>query len=268
MKCIYNFGLAEETMVSLPLHNRAFQYGDGLFETMRFQHGNVLFLPDHFERLSAGLQVLQMKLPADFTRQYIAEAAHQLALANHLPEARIRLQVWRKTGGLYTPSQREAEFYINVQPFVAPPAVKEKVLFYTDIRLSYSPLSSLKTCNALPYILAGLAKTHAGADDMILLDTAGHVAECIASNIFWMKNGCLHTPSLQSGCIAGIMRKQILQQAANICIPVQEGLFSIEELLQADSVFCSNIASIQTIRQIENTIFDGSKIPETLLKIG
>lgn len=268
MKCIYNFQLTEETMVSVPLHNRAFQYGDGLFETMRFQEGKTLFLADHWERLSTGMDILQMKLPANFSSYYLETAIAQLVEANQLsPRARIRLQVWRKAGGLYTPSQRKAEFYISTQPFVETPVEKEKVLFYQDVRLTYSPLSSLKTCNALPYIMAGMAKTDAGADDMILLDTKGHISECIASNIFWIKNGRLYTPSLQSGCIAGIMRKQILRQAKKSAISVQEGLFPISEILEADAVFCSNIAGIQTIRQIEDTTFNNSKLPQELLKM-
>lgn len=268
MKCIYNFRFTEETMVSLSLHNRAFQYGDGLFETMRFQEGRILFLEDHLERLSAGLEVLQMKLPSDFSSYYLETAITQLVEANDLnTRARIRLQVWRKTGGLYTPSQRESEFYISAQPIIETPAEKKKVLFYKDIRLQYSPLSSLKTCNALPYIMAGIAKTNAGVDDMILLDNQGHISECIASNIFWIKNGLVYTPSLLSGCIAGVMRKQIFRHARKSAIPILEGLFTESEILEADAVFCSNIAGTQQIHQIENTIFSTGKLPEALLKI-
>lgn len=269
MKCIYNFRFTEETMVSLPLHNRAFQYGDGLFETMRFQEGRILFLADHLERLLSGSEVLQMKLSSDFSSSYLETAIVQLAAANGLPSrARIRLQVWRKTGGLYTPSQREAEFYISAQPVVETPVEKEKVLFYRDIRLQYSPLSSLKTCNSLPYIMAGIAKTNAGADDMILLDHEGHISECIASNIFWMKNGTLFTPSLQSGCIAGVMRKQIIHRAKQSAIPLSEGLFPATDILEAEAVFCSNISGIQVIRQIEGIVFDRRKLPQELLDIG
>ncbi|QHT69466.1 aminotransferase class IV [Rhodocytophaga rosea] len=269
MKCIYNFQLTEETMVSVPFHNRAFQYGDGLFETMRFQEGRILFLEDHLERLSAGLEVLQMKLPSDFSLYYLETAIAQLVEANDLfPRARIRLQVWRKSGGLYTPTQKEAEFYISAQPFVETPMEKEKVLFYRDIRLQYSPLSSLKTCNALPYIMAGIAKTNTDADDMILLDNQGHTSECIASNIFWIKNGIVYTPSLQSGCIAGVMRKQIMNHANKLAIPLEEGLFPESSILEAEAVFCSNISGIQAIKQIEEVVFDAAKLPQALMTIG
>jgi branched-chain amino acid aminotransferase/4-amino-4-deoxychorismate lyase len=228
-----------------------------------------MFPEDHFERLSTGLSLLQMKLPADFTSRYMQTAVEQLIEANRLaPKARIRLQVWRKTGGLYTPTRQEAEFYISAQPLVEIPAVKQKVSFYKEIRLHYSSLSSLKTCNALPYIMAGIAKNNAGTDDMILLDTEGNVSECIASNIFWIKNGMVYTPSLQSGCIAGIMRKQIMQQAKKLAIPIEEGLFGVSSMLEADAVFCSNISGIQVIHQIESTVFDISKSPQDLIAIG
>jgi 4-amino-4-deoxychorismate lyase len=116
--------------------------------------------------------------------------------------------------------------------------------------------------------MAGIAKNTSGTDDMILLDTNGHISECIASNIFWMKKGHLYTPSLQSACIAGVMRKQILQLAAKMAITVQEGLFPISDILEADAVFCSNITCIQAIYQIEDTVFDTKKLPEELLAIG
>lgn len=269
MKCIHNFMLAEETSVCLTLQNRAFQYGDGLFETILYRNGHVCFLPDHYERLLQGMQVLHMQVPEGFSLAYLQESIGRLVKENHLPEgARVRLQVWRKPGGLYTPTQPEVDFYMTAHRFVPSPAGKEKVFFYNLIRLSYSAVSPLKTCNALPYVMAGIAKNESGADDMILLDIYGHVSECIASNIFWMKGGVLFTPSLQSGCIAGVMRKQILMKAQQLPIGVKEGLFLPDDVLGAEAVFCTNVAGIQIIHQIENTVFDAGKLPEELISIG
>lgn len=266
MKCISNFKIAEETSVSLSLQNRAFQYGDGLFETMLYRNGQVCFLNDHIERLLTGAQVLHMQLPDGLNAAYLQESIAQLVHINQLVDsARIRLQVCRKPGGLYTPLEPSTEFYITVHSFAPVPSIKERVFFYDEIRLSYSVISSLKTCNALPYIMAGIAKNALSVDDMILLDMYGHIAECIASNLFWIKEGCLFTPSLQSGCIAGVMRKQIIQKAKTMAIPVSEGLFHKAEILSAEAVFCTNVAGIQVIHRIEDTVFNASKLPHKLL---
>jgi len=72
-------------------------------------------------------------------------------------------------------------------------------------------VSAFKTLNALPYVLAGNYRKQLGVDEVILLDTHGHLAECVASNLFWLKDGMLYTPSLNTGCIGGIIRQQFFR---------------------------------------------------------
>jgi branched-chain amino acid aminotransferase/4-amino-4-deoxychorismate lyase len=198
-----------------------------------------------------------MQVPPAFSLTYLEDQIHQVIKANALgSDARVRVHVWRKSGGTYTPLYNEMEFCIMAHALsAAAPTAKEKAYFYEDIRLVASPLSRFKTCNALPYVMAGIAMTQRGAGEMILLDVYGHVAECIASNIFWIKEHVLCTPSLQSGCIEGIMRKQVLQKAHELYIPVQEDLFIKEDLLKAEALFCCNVAGIQVIRQVEEVVF-------------
>lgn len=266
MNLVYNFSVAEQDSSVVPWHNRAFQYGDGLFETIIYRNGKVYFLPDHVERLTQGVRALAMQLPEGLTVQYLERVIPELARQNGLKEtARIRLQVWRKPGGLYTPAEQQTDFCITTLPVdVESYAIKENVRFFEDVRLSYSTLSAFKTCSALPYVLAGIHKQRTQADDVILLDVHGHVAECMASNLFWLKNNTLYTPSLASGCVGGVMRRQILHYAAQLHLPVKEGLFSREELLSADAVFCCNVAGIQSIRRIEKTEFTIHPLPEQL----
>ena len=94
------------------------------------------------------------------------------------------------------------------------------------------------------------------ADDMILLDTAGHVSECIASNLFWLHGDQLFTPSPDSGCIEGVLRRQLLRLAPAHGLTIHEGLFLPDVLAKADAVFCTNVSGIQWIRQIGETTFE------------
>jgi len=257
MKLIHNFSVTDPLPPNNFWQNRAFQYGDGLFETMVFRHGEVRFLPDHYQRLTRGMAVLDLAVPVRFSETYLAEAIAELVQANGLgATARVKVQVWRRPGGRYTPESREAEFLITTTELPPnPPTVRRNVIFYEDVRLHASPLSGYKTCSALPYVLAGLARKRADADEAILLDGDGHVAECVASNLFWLKHGTLFTPSLQTGCVAGVMRKQILARADACGFPWQEGLYAKVELLAAEAIFCCNVAGIQFLTRIGNYSF-------------
>ncbi|MDJ1502714.1 aminotransferase class IV [Xanthocytophaga agilis] len=257
MKAVFNFMVVEMENISDNLDNRAFRYGDGLFETIIVQNKRISFLKDHCERLLDGMNTLQMNVPAGFSLDYLQREIMQLCELVGLPhDARLRLQVWRKPGGLYTPESNEIDFLLTALPLTRPSiSIKNRLIFYEDIRLHHSILSPYKTSSALPYVMAGIARKNAGVDDVILIDVYGHIAECVASNIFWIKGNVLYTSGLESGCIAGIMRKNVLKEAALRFEKVKEGLFYKETLLTADTVFTCNVAGIQLVKEINGVSF-------------
>ncbi|WP_256432898.1 aminotransferase class IV [Spirosoma foliorum] len=103
-------------------------------------------------------------------------------------------------------------------------------------------------------MLAGLYKQQYTFDDVILLDTNGNLAECLASNLFWYGNQTLFTPSLQTGCINGIIRRQLLRLAPSVGITVSEVTYKPAVLTQAEAVFCANVMGIQSLRQISSLV--------------
>ncbi|WP_266368308.1 aminotransferase class IV [Tellurirhabdus rosea] len=230
--------------------NRVFQYGDGLFETIRYEKGQLWFFSDHVERLRAGMMALKMLPNPVFTKQELQIQVLDLIARNQLSAepVRVKIQVWRRPGGLYTPATNEVDYLITVKPG-QPFAVTEKTNLgiYPDFRLSPSPVSAYKTCNALPYVLAGLYRQEHGFDDVMLLDTHGHLAECMASNLFWFVGETLFTPSLETGCLGGVLRRQLLRH-----FPAQEGLFFPDTLEKADCLFCGNVAGIQVYRGLNS----------------
>lgn len=245
MNLVYNSDVLSEAEFSLSPADRAFQYGDGLFETMRFEAGKVWFWPDHHDRLTKGMAALQLDTPEGFDAGTLHETIRALIDQNGLGDGqvRIKLQVWRQPGGLYTPTTHAANWLLTTKPG-QPFAITEKTRLgiFREVRLSPSSVSSFKTLNALPYVLAGLFRQKHGFDDVVLLDTHGHLAECVASNLFWLKDHALHTPSLETGCIDGIIRRQLLRTQ-----PVQQGLFMPDALESADAVFCANVNGVQTL---------------------
>ncbi|MBD2702229.1 aminotransferase class IV [Spirosoma sp. BT702] len=253
MFLVYNSDVLYENDFRLSIHDRAFQYGDGLFETIRYEQRTVWFWPDHFARLTAGMAGLGLQAPDNFTADAVYQCITELVSVNSLTDqaARIKIQVWRQAGGLYTPITSKANVLITVRsslPFSV--TDKAQIGIYDTFRLSSSPVSAFKTLSALPYVLAGVYRSKNSLDDVILLDTSGFLAECLASNLFWYTNQTLFTPSLQTGCINGIIRRQLLRFAPELGISLTEGLYLPDVLTQADVVFCTNVMGIQWLRNI------------------
>ena len=265
MKWIYNFRETDTAENPPDLQNRAFQYGDGIFETLLFSKGKICYLADHWERLSAGCAALKIRLPDGLSPDYLSETVTKLT-AGESGAFRIRLQVWRQPGGFYTPQSHDADFYLSVQPFEkAAVVIKQKAVFLEQPRLHFSSFSQFKTCNSLPYILASIARQELQADEVMLTDYRNFIAECSASNIFWMQGDVLCTPALETGCIAGIMRKQVLQKARSLGIQTNEGLFTPQHLLEmAETVFTTNVTGIFPIGQVAEKVLDVSHFPDWL----
>ena len=117
-------------------------------------------------------------------------------------------------------------------------------------------MANIKTGNALLYVMAGLAKQSMKLDDCFILNENGTICESVNSNIFLVKNGTIYTPSLSDGCVAGIMRKQIMTLATQHKILVFETYFTDYTLSNADEVFLSNsISGVQWVGQYKQKYY-------------
>ncbi len=254
-----NSALIQNTTGIKQVLNRGFAYGDGLFETMFYWEQKLWFAEDHIARMHSGMQTLQMIAPDRLNEDTLCNRIEKLQKINKIQldkPLRVRIHLIRQTGGLYTPTTLHSDLYLSISGWKAPGRyVKDRVLTSDKIRLSRSIFSMHKTCNALPYVLAGLEAKQLEADDLILRGPDDCIAECCSSNIFWMKDHKLYTPSLESGCIDGVMRKQALAYAHETGLQVEEGLFPLSDLRQADYVFTTSVAGIFAIAQWENKEF-------------
>ena len=248
------------------ISNRAFCYGDGLFETIRVMNSVPLFLTDHIQRLTNGMKSLKMNVPdffsPDFFKQKILELTKKNKLQNNL---RVRLQIFRNGNGLYTPESNDVSYCIQVEklPDTAKKYFLNKKGFKVDVYEKFSKpiseISNLKTCNALYYILAGLHKKEKNLDDCLLLNYNRNIAEASSSNIFIVRKNIFFTPSLKDGCVAGVMRKQIIELLKKNKKVIHECSLSVQDLLKADEIFLTNI--INGIRWVEH--FRGSAYRNT-----
>jgi len=242
--------LEEEKVFSV--NNRAFKYGDALFESIRVINGKPCYLEDHFIRLKKGMTVLKMR-SANISFNDLKNQIEKLIEKNHIRRGgRVRLTVFRSGDGLYTPEDEGKSYVIEARPYMDNDYVLNEnglnIDVYNDLKRPRNILSQIKTTNNIPHVLTGIYKKENDLDDCIVLNDQGRIVEAISSNIFLYKNNNLYTPSLDEGCMDGIMRKQVLRIAKEMNINVFEGMLNGSMLLQADEMFLTNaIKGIQWV---------------------
>ena len=247
---------------NLMVNNRAFLYGDGVFESMKMVDQKILFLEDHYFRLMASMRIVRMEIPMNFTMEFFEEQILSLAKANGCSDsARVRITVYRNEGGNYLPVQRSVSYLINCSSLknkmYSIDSKPYEVDLYKDFFITKQLLSTLKTTNKILNVTASIYADENGLDNCLLLNESKNVAEALQGNIFMVLNGKLYTPPLSEGCLNGVMRKQILNLASKIeNLEVEEGEVSPFDLQKADELFISNvIKGIQPITKYRKKEF-------------
>lgn len=242
----YNGNILSSDQPLFTAANRAFRYGDAIFETIRMMHGEILYFDHHLDRLKKGMELLGMEAHPDLTMHHLYLSIRHLDQVNQLKgNARIRLEVFRNDGGLYTPQSNSVSYLIEALPLLySEYALNEtglKVDIYDEIKKPVSRLSNLKSSNALYYVMAGLHKRKIGIDDCFVLNTDDRIADAISSNVFIVKGKQVSTPALEEACVAGVMRSVIIETLQEGGESVEEGPITLNDLLHADEVFLTDV---------------------------
>lgn len=247
MKAIFNDTEVDD--LSLSLDDRGLQYGDGLFETIIVQESEPLLLERHLLRLKKGMSILQMEAPSYFSQDFVHQKIIALARLNQLDSAVVNLMVWRKPGGLYAPVGREVNWLMKCRVYQDREKRLKKVGICKSIKNAYQVFSPYKS-DSLKYVLAGIEKRDRQLDDLIILDVHGHISETVDKNIFWYDGNSYFTPSIDTGCIAGVMREELISEFASQGKEVIEGEFVPEVLENAESIFACNASGIYLIKEV------------------
>jgi len=240
------------------LMNRAAFFGDGIFEAMVYTKGRIRFPKEHEERLQLGMQTLKIE-PSGLSIERLQEFLE--AGYGSKKDLRIRWNVFRSGLGKYTPASHEAKDLILVQDLDRPVKIKERAYISQTIAIPASPWSHCKTLNALPYVMANLERKELQMDEVILLDSRGFVSEVGSANIFWVKKNVFYTPSLACNCIAGVGRRKIIEGLKKADHTVIEGEFTVDEMLEAEQAFTSNVTGIAYLANLGNKSYDTRIIP-------
>jgi branched-chain amino acid aminotransferase len=252
---IFNGKLLKPESGIIGANSRGLRFGDGLFETIKSTNGQLEFIDEHFARLWKGLQVLQFTLPKQFTPDYLEQEIKTLLKKNgHDKMARVRLTVFRGDGGLYDAADHKPNYLL--QSWALPHETGSwnsnglVMGIYTDVKKSSDILSNLKHNNFLPYAMAALFAKKEKWNDAVLLNTEGRLCDTTIANIFLIKDEVIYTPALAEGCIAGVMRRNLVEKLIAAGYKLVEGKLSVDELLDADEVFLTN--SIYNMRWVQS----------------
>ncbi len=255
-------GIVVDSESNLLKNNRAFLFGDAVFETMKIVENKILFLEDHYFRLMASMRIIRMEIPMNFTMEFFQEEILNLATTNSCENSgRVRFTVFRNDGGYYLPQTNHVSYLIDVNPLENTVYQIEKntyeVELFKDSYISKQLISTIKSTNKLINITGSIFAAENGYDTCLLLNDSKNVVEALHGNLFMLMGNNLITPPISEGCLNGVMRKQIIEIAKKMStIEVIEEPISPFDLQKADELFITNvIKGIQPITQYRRKTF-------------
>lgn len=264
-----NFNTELQEIEKLPITAlaRAARYGDGVFETIRMREGKLLFIEDHYFRLMASMRILRMIIPMEFTPEFIVDQSLRLAEERGFENGRLRLQIVRSGGGAYTPNSNTVDWWMELDPLKTKDYVLNsvglKVELFKDHYLQPGLLSTLKSSNALPYVLGSIYAQENQFDAVLLVNDAKQLVEANYGNVFLVEGNVLRTAPLDDGALRGVFRKNILEWAKDIQLEVQEKSINPFDLQKADEVWITNsIRGIEWVGQYRKKSYVSTKAEE------
>ncbi len=249
--------------------DRGFQYGDGLFETIRVVAGKPQYWRQHMERLLDGCRRLNISLPELSVLSGEAEK-----LCGRAEEGVLKITITRGLGGSGYAADESLKSTRVLVIFPAPQYPEQYwsrgvVLTVCNTRLGINPaLAGVKHLNRLEQVFARAEWNSTEINEGLMLDINDHVIEGTMSNVFSVKNGELYTPDLSSCGVRGVMREQIISAARQIGITVHETQMSLDDVYQSDECFLSNsVFGIWPVRQLVDHKFSSGPTSHQLASI-
>jgi branched-chain amino acid aminotransferase len=229
----------------IPVNDRGFLLGDGLFETIRVAGGKPFRMAQHLERMVRGADVLKIKMP--FTPKEVQSFATELIGKNDLADSVLRVTLTRGPGARgYSPNgANQPTFLIMLHP--SPPTSADEPLQWSmitsSIRIPASDvLSSFKTTSKALNVLARAEAEALGADEALLLNTNGEVAETAGGNLFWVYHDKICTVPTGRGVLPGITRAVVLEICQTLGFETNKRVIKPEMLRNAAGIFVTNTA--------------------------
>lgn len=237
-----------ENEAKISVFDHGLLYGDGVFEGIRFYNDRVFRLEEHIDRLFDSAKAIHLTIPA--TPEEVIEMVVSTIRKNELHDGYVRLLVTRGKGELGLSPYRceKASIVVIASTISLYPAEKyETGLILATCatrRPTHDSLSpSVKSLNYLSNVMAKVEALASGAEEGVMLNTEGYVAECTGDNIFVIKDGIIYTPTVASGSLNGITRKAVIELALEAGFELREIQMSRYDMYTADELFLTGTAA-------------------------
>jgi branched-chain amino acid aminotransferase len=237
-----------EANAKISVFDHGLLYGDGIFEGIRFYNGRVFRLEEHLERLWDSARSICLEIP--MTKREITEALLETIRQNHLRDGYIRLLVTRGVGNLgLNPEQCKNPSVIIIAATIAlyhEDFYRKGLSIVTVATRRSNPASlnpAVKSLNYLNNVMARIEANLAGADEALMLNDAGNVAECTADNVFVIKHGQIFTPPITAGALRGITRSIVFEIGAELGVKVFETDITRHDIFVADECLLTGTAA-------------------------
>ena len=230
--------------------NRAFNYGDGFFETIKVINSKPINFMAHYARFSLACEVLKLK--NEETISSLLSVINNLINQNNLINGSVKIHIGRKEGGRYQPRSKGCEIIINTYSGLGfKQNIPLSLCVFSDEVKTMGRLSNIKSVNAAVSVLGAIHAKELGFDNAILRNTKGNYIEVTNSSLFIIKDNLIYTPPLSDGCIDGTMRSWVIDNEKII-----EKSLSLPDIKQSDEVFITNaLNGIIPVNILEKTIF-------------
>ena len=270
MKVYIDGSLHDESDARISVFDHGLLYGDGVFEGIRFYNRRVFRLEEHIRRLYDSARSILLNIP--ISPEEMTAAVLETCRANALNDGYIRLVITRGTGSM------------GLSPFRCPKAsiiiIACSIQLYPDEayqnglvmatvatrRPTHDTLSpQVKSLNYLNNVMAKVEAIQAGAEEGLMLNDRGLVAECTGDNLFIVRDGTITTPPISAGALDGITRKVVIDTAASLGIPLREAELSRHDIFTADECFLTGTAAevIAAVKLDQRIIGSGTPGPIT-----
>jgi len=248
-----------ETEAVVPINDRGFMYGDGLFETMRVVGKRPFRMAQHLERMTRGADFLKIKCP--FTPKVLEKFAGQLIEKNEIHDTILRVTLTRGPGERgYSPKNAGTPTIVMTM-HTAPSLNAEKAIEWSLVTSSFripaaDPLASFKTMSKLTHVMARIEATEKGADEALLINTNGEVAEAAGGNLFWVYQDKICTVPTGRGVLPGITRAVVLEICQTLGLQTNKRVIKPEGLRNSEGIFVTQ----STLGIVPVIAFDGERV--------
>ena len=259
-----------EANAKISVFDHGLLYGDGIFEGIRFYNGRVFRLEEHLLRLWDSARSICLEIP--MTMPDMTEAVLETIRQNHLRDGYIRLLVTRGIGNLgLNPTQCKSPSVIIIAATIAlyhQDFYRKGLTIVTCATRRSNPAAlnpAVKSLNYLNNVMARIEANLAGADEALMLNDAGNVAECTADNVFIVKHGQIFTPPVAAGALRGITRSVVFEIAAELGVKVRETDITRHDVFVADECFLTGTAAeiVPVVKADGRSIGNGKPGPIT-----